>query len=102
MSLASVRSSRGDSYELLIAARWAMRMLHDPSILQIDIDSTSLDGSGKPIEVDDIVVSLATGQTIYCQSKKNQQDFKCWSPADLQDDLRKAARQLARDQTGLV
>lgn len=102
MSLASVRSSRGDSYELLIAARWAMRMLHDAKILQIDIDSTSLDGSGKPIEVDDIVVSLATGQTIYCQSKKNQQDFKYWSPGDLQDDLRKAARQLARDQAGLV
>ena len=35
MSLASVRSSRGDSYEILIALRWAIRMLHDPDIRKI-------------------------------------------------------------------
>jgi len=102
MSLASVRSSRGDSYELLIAARWAVHILHDPGFTRIDIDSTSLDVSDTPIEVDDIVVSLANGQTLYCQCKKNQQDFRAWSPADLQDELKKAARQLARDPNGLV
>jgi hypothetical protein len=77
-------------------------MLHDLSVTRIDIDSTSLDVSGTPIAVDDIVVSRLNSQTLYCQCKKNQQDFRAWSPADLQDDLKKAARQLARDSNGLV
>jgi len=102
MSLASVRSSRGDSYEILIALRWAVRMLHDPEIIQVAVDSTNLDGSGKPIEVDDVVIHHRSGHTTYCQCKKNQADFKPWKVADLADDLQKAARQLARDQHASV
>lgn len=102
MSLASVRSSRGDSYEILIALRWAIRMLHDPTIVQIGIDSTALDVSGNPIQVDDVVIGLSSKQTIYCQCKKNQLDFKPWKVADLADDLQKAARQLVRDPLGKV
>lgn len=102
MSLASVRSNRGDSYEILIALRWAIRMLHDPAIVQIAVDSTALDVSGNPIQVDDVVIGLSSQKTIYCQCKKNQQDFKPWKVADLTDDLQKAAKQLVRDPLGEV
>lgn len=102
MSLASVRSSSGDSYEILIALRWAIQMLHDPAIVQVAVDSTALDVSGNPIQVDDVVIGLSSQKTIYCQCKKNQQDFKPWKVADLADDLRKAANQLVRDPLGKV
>ena len=102
MSLASVRSTRGDSYEILIALKWAIQMLHDPDILRIAVDSTDLDTSGNPVQVDDVVIHHRSGHTTYCQCKKNQEDFKPWKVADLADDLRKAARQLMRDPQGRV
>ena len=101
MTLASVRSSGGDSYEILIALRWAIQLLHNPDLLRVAVDSTDLDPSGQPIEVDDVVV-YRSGPTIYCQCKENQTDFKPWTVADLADDLRKAANQLVRDRHGQV
>ncbi len=98
MSLASVRSCRGDSYEILIALRWAIRMLHDPDILRVAVDSTDLDPSGNPIQVDDVVIYHRSGLTTYCQCKENQPGFKPWKVADLTDDLQKAANQLVAVQ----
>lgn len=102
MSLASVRSSGGDSYEIQIALRWAIRLLHDPDLLRVAVDSTDLDPSGQPIQVDDVVIYRRSGPTIYCQCKENQPDFRPWTVADLADDLRKAANQLVRDRQGQV
>lgn len=102
MSLASVRSNRGDSYELLIAAKWTVRMLMGVDIESINVDSTELDSSHSFIEVDDVVVTRADGSKVYCQCKKNQPDFDSWKVPDLKDDLEKAARQLRRDPRGTV
>lgn len=102
MSLASVRSSGGDSYEIQIALRWAIQLLHNPDLLRVALDSTDLDPSGQPIQVDDVVIYRRTGPTIYCQCKENQPDFRPWKVADLADDLRKAANQLVRDRQGQV
>lgn len=102
MSLASVRSSSGDSYEILIALRWAIRMLHDPDILRVAVDSTDLDQSGNPVQVDDVVIYHRSGLIAYGQCKENQPDFKPWKVADLADDLLKAANQLVHDPQGSI
>jgi hypothetical protein len=102
MSLASARSSGGDSYEILIALRWAIQLLHNPDFLRVAVDSTDLDPSGQPIEVDDVVIYSRSGPITYCQCKENQCDFKPWKVADLADDLKKAATQLVRDRLGQV
>ncbi|WP_341317487.1 ATP-binding protein [Paraburkholderia sp. IMGN_8] len=102
MSLASVRSSRGDNYEILIAARWAIRMLSGVDIERVTVDSTELDVSGEFVVVDDVVVASRNGKRTYCQCKKNQTDFDSWKVADLADDLKKAAKQLTRDSQGAV
>lgn len=102
MSLASVRSSRGDSYEILIAAQWAVRMLPGMDIESVGIDSTELDVSGEFVTVDDVVVTFRERTKTYCQCKKNQTDFDSWKVSDLADDLKKAANQLTRDPRGTV
>lgn len=102
MSLASVRSTRGDSYEILIAARWAMQMLSGAEIKSIAVDSTELDASGECITVDDVVVSYHDARTTYCQCKKNSVDFLEWQISALANDLQKAARQLVQDPHATV
>ena len=88
MSLAGVRSNRGDSYQTLIAMRWALTILSDPEYQWLEVDSTRW-------LVDDVVVGRVDGSIICCQCKKNQPDFKPWTVADLADELDKASRLLA-------
>jgi hypothetical protein len=102
MSLASVRSSRGDSYEVLIASQWALQMLAGVDIESVGIDSTELDVSGEFVTVDDVVITHKDGTKTYCQCKKNQIDFDSWGVGDLADDLKKTAKQLTRDNQGRV
>ena len=95
MSLAGVRSNRGDNYQTLVAFDWALSILSNDNYQWLEVDSTSLDASGNPISVDDVVVGCADGSMICCQCKKNQTDYKPWSITDLGDELGKAARFLA-------
>lgn len=95
MSIAGIRSNRGDGYQTLVAFDWALRILSDPDYLWIEIDSTTY-------LVDDVVVGKVDGTLIACQCKKNQPDFKTWSIADLADELGKAACLLSKHQNAEV
>lgn len=90
MSLAGVRSNRGDSYQTLIAMRWAITILSDAEYQWLEVDSTRW-------LVDDVVIGKADGSIICCQCKKNQPDFKPWTVVDLSSELEKASRLLAGD-----
>lgn len=87
MSIAGIRSNRGDSYQILVALDWALTILSDPDFQWIEIDSVKY-------PVDDIVVGKTDGTLICCQCKKNQINFKSWTIADLTDELGKASRLL--------
>ncbi|MDD2338107.1 MAG: hypothetical protein PHD01_16230, partial [Geobacteraceae bacterium] len=95
MSIAGIRSNRGDGYQTLVAFEWALTVLSDPEFQWIEVDSATY-------LVDDIVVGKADGTLICCQCKKNQIDFKAWTIADLADELHKAASLLATNQNAEV
>lgn len=102
MSLAGVRSNRGDCYQTLVSFDWALSILASDAYQWLEVDSTSLDLSGNPVPVDDVVIGCTDGSMICCQCKKNQIDFKAWSIADLGDELAKAAQFLAGNPTSQV
>jgi len=91
MSIAGIRSNRGDIYQTLIAFDWALTVLSDPEFQFLEIDSTTY-------LVDDVVIGKSNGNLICCQCKKNQADFNAWSIADLAGELDKASLALARNQ----
>ncbi|GAB3247484.1 NACHT domain-containing protein [Chitinimonas naiadis] len=95
MSIAGIRSNRGDGYQTLVAFDWALTVLNDPDFLWLEIDSITY-------SVDDVVVGKADGTLIACQCKKNQTDFKAWSIADLADELDKASSLLSTNQNAEV
>lgn len=90
MSIAGIRSNRGDGYQTLVAFDWALIVLSDPDFEWLEVDSISY-------SVDDVVVGRTDGTLIACQCKKNQTDFKAWTIADLGDELDKAFLLLAND-----
>lgn len=102
MSLAGVRSNRGDGYQTLVAFDWALSILAGEDYQWLEIDSTSLDASKTPISVDDVVIGRSDGSMICCQCKKNQTDFKAWSVGDLGDELVKATQFLVGNPTSQV
>lgn len=63
MSLAGIRSNRGDFYQTLVAFDWALDVLSDPNYQWLEIDSTTF-------SVDDVVIGKADGTQIACQCKK--------------------------------
>lgn len=83
MSKAGIYSNRGDGYQTLVAFDWALTVLTDPDFQWLEVDSTMY-------SVDDVVVGKTDGTLICCQCKKNQQNFKAWTIADLADELNKA------------
>lgn len=91
MSIAGVRSSRGDAYQVAVAVDRAVKMIDDRRIAWLEIDSTSLGPDGKPIAVDDVVITYQDGRLVCCQCKKNQTNFEAWTVADLSGELKKAA-----------
>ena len=95
MSIAAIRSNRGDIYQTLVAFDWALTVLSDPDYLWLEIDSILY-------LVDDVVVGKADDTLIACQCKKNHTDFKAWSIADLADELDKAASLLGKNQNAEV
>lgn len=101
MSVAGVRSNRGDGYQTAVAIDWAIRMLLDQNIASIDVDTTALVGD-TPATVDDIVVRYVDGRTVYLQCKKNEPNFDAWTTKTLSDELQKVATLLRTDKTGEV
>ncbi|MGN8275143.1 AAA family ATPase [Pseudomonas sp. SMN5] len=91
MSIAGVRSNRGDGYQTLVAFDWAITVLSDPDYQWLEIDSINYD-------VDDIVIGKSSGNLIACQCKKNQTNFKAWTLADLSDEIDKAATTLTKNK----
>lgn len=91
MSIAGIRSNRGDMYQTLVALDWALTVLSDPEFQWIEIDSTTY-------PVDDVVIGKSDGTLICCQCKKNQTDFSAWSIADLAGELDKASLALNGNQ----
>ena len=83
MSIAGIRSNRGDGYQTLVAFDWALFVLEHPDYEWIEIDSVAY-------SVDDVVIGKRDGTQICCQCKKNHTDFKAWTIADLADELDKA------------
>jgi ATPase family associated with various cellular activities (AAA) len=88
MSIAGIRSNRGDIYQTLVAFDWAVTVLSDPNYQWLEVDSTTY-------PVDDVVIGRSNGSVICCQCKKNQADFRAWSITDLADELNKASLTLA-------
>lgn len=83
MSIAGIRSNRGDGYQTLVAFDWALTVLSDQDFQWLEVDSVRY-------SVDDVVIGKADGSLIACQCKKNQTDFKAWTIAELADELDKA------------
>jgi hypothetical protein len=95
MSIAGIRSNRGDGYQTLVAFDWALTVLSDPDFQWLEVDSV-------PYPVDDVVIGKTDGTLICCQCKKNQIDFKPWTIADLGDELVKASDLLAGNKDAQV
>lgn len=95
MSIAGIRSNRGDGYQTLVAFEWALTILSDPEFQWIEVDSATY-------LVDDVVIGKTDGTQICCQCKKNQTDFRAWTIADLADELGKASRLLSNNQKAEV
>ena len=95
MSIAGIRSNRGDGYQTLVALDWALTVLSDLDFQWIEVDSISY-------SVDDVVVRKADGTQICCQCKKNQPHFQSWTIASLGDELEKAANLLASNKKAEV
>ena len=95
MSIAGIRSNRGDGYQTLVAFEWALTVLSDPAFQWIEIDSVTY-------SVDDVVVGKIDGTRICCQCKKNQVDFSPWTITDLADELNKASNLLENNQNAEV
>ncbi len=94
MSQAGALSNRGDYYQILIAEHWLIRLLQEPEIEFVQVDSTGLPGKPDQVSVDDIVVRYKNGHSRFIQGKKNQQGFKPWSLTQLKSELVKADTQL--------
>ncbi len=102
MSLAGTRSSRGDAYQVCVAMDWAIRMLKDPGIIWMELDSTRVISGGIPAPVDDVILGQASGHEICCQCKKNEPGFTAWNVTELEEDLKKAAVHLSADPNAEV
>lgn len=81
MSIAGIRSNRGDGYQTLVAFDWALVVLSDKNYQWLEVDSIAH-------LVDDVVIGKTDGTLIACQCKKNQIDFQSWSIADLEGELK--------------
>ncbi|WP_199030965.1 hypothetical protein [Ralstonia sp. ASV6] len=91
MSIAGIRSNRGDVYQTLVAFDWALEVLSNPGYQWIEVDSIAY-------SVDDVVVGKTDGTKIACQCKKNQTDFKAWAITDLSEEVGKAAQLLVQNE----
>ena len=103
MSLAGIRSARGDAYQVQVALDWVLRLLTDDDVESVQFESVGSPRGGAAPRVDDVVAHRRSG-TVYIQAKKNEPARGIWSVTDpkLVPELVKAREQLERDRTGEV
>ncbi len=103
MSIAGVRSWRGDEFQLRVALNYLIRVLAG-DLAGLQVESVGLPGYDEAIEVDDVVALLFGDSREYVQVKKNQQEYESWKLRDrvFRTELVSARDQLERDATGVV
>lgn len=102
MSLAGVRSTGGDIYQICVAMEWAIEMIIDPNLAWIEVDSTRLIRGSIPAPVDDVIVGKLDGNEICCQCKIDAPGSKAWEVLGLKGDIHKAAIHLCADPMATV
>jgi hypothetical protein len=96
MSLAGIRSHRGDTYQRSVALYWIVEMLVDENISGIQVDAVALPDEDYLIYGDDIVILFSNGHKRFLQTKVNQTDHQYWKFTDtvLKNELISARDQL--------
>ncbi|MFK5950094.1 MAG: hypothetical protein QM500_15125 [Methylococcales bacterium] len=102
MSLAGIRSNRGDTYQRSVAIHFIVEMLLGDEIEGVQVDSVAIPGNDELIFGDDIVIFKADGKKCYIQAKVNQTLHHLWSITDsvLKKELLAAREQLLSDTSG--
>ncbi len=103
MSLAGIRSNRGDAYQRSVAVYWIVNMLTKDEIVSVQVDSVGLPGEAELVYGDDIVLINKDGNKNYIQAKVNQTDHHYWRLSDrvLREELLSAKKQLLADSSCL-
>ena len=101
MSLAGVRSNRGDAYQRAVALYWAVQMLLNDELEGIQVDSIGLPDKDTLVLGDDVVVLFRDGHKNYIQAKVNQRNHQYWKVSDpvLIKELISAKEQLVSDNS---
>lgn len=99
MSLAGIRSNRGDAYQRSVAVYWIVNMLTKDEIVSVQVDSVGLPGEAELVYGDDIVLISKDRNKTYIQAKVNQTDHHFWRLSDsvLREELLSAKKQLTLD-----
>ncbi len=82
MSLAGIRSNRGDAYQRSVALYWTVKMLLDKNISGIQVDAVSTPDDTKPVYQDDIIILYKNGDRTFIQAKINQAKHEAWKLTD--------------------
>ncbi len=98
MSLAGVRSNRGDEYQRSVAIFWVIKMLSDSDIQAVEVDAISTLSEGIQFG-DDIVIYYISGNKTFIQAKVNQKKHQYWRFSDdtFKQELIAAGSQLQAD-----
>ena len=99
MSLAGIRSNRGDAYQRAVALYQVVAMLVNDNITGIEVDALALPQYHSPIYGDDIVILFEDGTKHFIQAKVNQTKHQNWKLTDavLKKELNSAKLQLLVD-----
>ena len=99
MSLAGIRSNRGDTYQRSVALYLIVEMLLDGNIAGLQVDAVALPNENYLIYGDDIVITFSDGKKRFLQAKVNQSNHQFWSLTDavLKKELISAKNQLLAD-----
>ncbi len=99
MSLAGIRSNRGDIYQRSVALYWVVQMLLDENIAGIQVDAVALPDEDYLIYGDDVVILFRNGKKYFLQAKVNQTNHQNWTITDkvLEKELIAAGNQLAQE-----
>ncbi|WP_444935856.1 hypothetical protein ACJJIW_17185 [Microbulbifer sp. JMSA004] len=97
MSLAGIRSNRGDAYQRAVALNWVVQMLTGEKVEGVMVDVIAIPGETYSIYGDDIVVFYPHDRKAFIQAKVNQPNHLCWRLSDsvLKKELIAAYKQLS-------
>lgn len=101
MSLAGIRSNRGDAFQRSIALYHSIQMLVDENIIGVHVEALVLAGEDSIVLGDDIVILYKDGIKHFIQAKINHSKHELWKLTDptLQKELISARDQLLSDKS---